>query len=222
MHPIFFNLFAGFSTMIGYLLIDIASTDFCEGFAAGVMMIVSIFDVVFGALQGELSAEAVSAYLLIGVGCYLLMKAFTFDQQNHMLDFWIISLHNFPESLCIALSSLKSTSSGAMIFAVVLHNVAQGLVVAQSVYTHSGSRMQAFWYTLLCSISEPIGGVLGYLMLYVFLNDYVIHSVLAVVAGIMIADSYDMCEPNAKNMIGRVVGASIMGLSMFGLNLMKH
>ena len=208
--------------MIGYLFIDTASTEFCEGFAAGVMIIVSIFDVVFRALQGELSAEAVSAYLLIGVGCYLLMKAFTFDQQNHMLDFWIISLHNFPESLCIALSSLKSTSSGAMIFAVVLHNVAQGLVVAQSVYTHSGSRMQAFWYTLLCSISEPIGGVLGYLMLYVFLNDYVIHSVLAVVAGIMIADSYDMCEPNAKNMIGRVVGASIMGLSMFGLNLMKH
>ena len=109
-----------------------------------------------------------------------------------------------------------------MIFGVVLHNVAQGSVVAQTVYKHSGSRMQAFWYTLLCSVSEPIGGGLGYLMLCVFLNDYVIHSVLAVVAGIMIADSYDMCEPNAKNMIGRVVGASIMGLSMLGLNLMKH
>jgi len=78
-----------------------------------------------------------------------------------------IALHNFPEGLATFVAALADTRLGiAIAIAIALHNIPEGVCVAMPVYYASGSRWQGFWWSFLSGVSEPIGGLLGYLVLY--------------------------------------------------------
>jgi len=78
-----------------------------------------------------------------------------------------IGLHNFPEGLATFVATLADAKvGGAISLAIALHNIPEGVCVAMPIYYATGSRWKGFWWSVMSGISEPIGGLVGYLVLY--------------------------------------------------------
>lgn len=133
-----------------------------------------------------------------------------------------IGIHNFPEGLATFLSALKDPTIGISIaIAIAIHNIPEGISVAIPVYYATGSRRKAFFYSFLSGISEPIGALIGYLVLYQFFNDTMFGVVFAGVAGIMVYISLDELLPSAEkygehhlSIYGTVLGMAVMAVSL--------
>ena len=94
-----------------------------------------------------------------------------------------IAIHNFPEGLAVFMSSLSSIRLGIVLaLAIALHNIPEGLAVAMPIFYATKSKRKAFWYSFLSGFAEPIGAVIGLLILMPILTSSVLYFSLAVVA----------------------------------------
>ncbi|TVQ99106.1 MAG: zinc transporter ZupT [Desulfovibrionales bacterium] len=133
-----------------------------------------------------------------------------------------IAIHNFPEGMVTFFATLHDPSLGvAIAIALALHNIPEGIAVAVPIYYATGSRAKAFWLSLLSGLAEPLGAVIGYLILRPFLSDTVFGLVFAAVAGIMVFISIDELFPAAKEydqghapVYALIVGMAVMALSL--------
>jgi len=77
-----------------------------------------------------------------------------------------IGVHNLPEGLATFVAALSDPLNGvAIAVAIALHNIPEGVCVAMPVYYATGSRWKGFWWAFLSGLSEPLGGLLGWLVL---------------------------------------------------------
>jgi ZIP family zinc transporter len=110
-----------------------------------------------------------------------------------------IAIHNFPEGLATFTSAIKDPSLGiAIAFAIAIHNIPEGIAVSAPVYYATGDRKKAFRLSFLSGLSEPVGAVIGYLILFKIFNDVVFGVLFASVAGIMLFISLDELLPTAR------------------------
>lgn len=133
-----------------------------------------------------------------------------------------IGIHNFPEGLATFMAALSDPSLGIPIaFAIAIHNIPEGIAVAVPVFYATGSRMKAFRLSFLSGLSEPIGALIGYLILFRFFTDAMFGFIFASVAGIMVFISLDELLPSAREygehhlaVYGLVSGMAVMALSL--------
>jgi ZIP family zinc transporter len=133
-----------------------------------------------------------------------------------------IALHNFPEGLATFLMALDDLALGsALAVAVALHNIPEGVSVAVPIYYATGSRRRAFIYSLLSGLAEPVGAIVGYLLLRAFFTDDVMGILFGSVAGIMVYISLDEMLPAAHMygtehdaLFGVVSGMALMAISL--------
>ncbi len=133
-----------------------------------------------------------------------------------------IGIHNFPEGLATFISALQEPRIAIPItVAIAIHNIPEGIAVSVPVYYATGSRRKAFGYSFLSGISEPIGALIGYLILMPFINDLVFGILFAGVAGIMVFISVDELLPSAReygeahlSIYGLVAGMMVMAVSL--------
>ncbi len=133
-----------------------------------------------------------------------------------------IGIHNFPEGMATFIAALEDPDIGlAIASAVALHNIPEGIAVAIPVFYATGSRKKAFKWSFLSGLAEPIGAVIGYLILRPFLSPASLGIIFAAVAGIMVFISLDELLPAAREwgrphtaIWGLVVGMAIMALSI--------
>jgi zinc transporter, ZIP family len=99
-----------------------------------------------------------------------------------------IGIHNLPEGLATFVAALADPLNGvAIAVAIALHNIPEGVCVAMPVYYATGSRTKGFLWAFLSGLSEPIGGLLGYLVLYGNrMSDLAYGILFCVVAGMMV------------------------------------
>jgi len=98
-----------------------------------------------------------------------------------------ISLHNFPEGMAVYVSCLKGIAMGLpLTLAIAAHNIPEGMAVAAPMYAATGSKWLAFLYSFLSGLCEPLGAIIFGIIFGKYLTDYIIQSMLAVVAGIMV------------------------------------
>jgi len=135
-----------------------------------------------------------------------------------------IGIHNFPEGLATFVAALADTSLGvAIAIAIAIHNIPEGLCVALPIYYSTGSRWRGVLWAFLSGISEPIGGLIGWV---VFANSD-LHPLaygvmFSLVAGMMVFISVHELLPTAlsydpKNQFvtyALVGGMVIMALSL--------
>lgn len=133
-----------------------------------------------------------------------------------------IALHNFPEGFATFVSALNNMTTGVSIaLAIALHNIPEGLAVALPVYHATGDRTKAFLYALGSGLAEPIGAIIGFLILVPLMGDLTLGITFGLVAGIMVYISFDELLPAARvygndhtTIFGLVVGMLAMSVSL--------
>ncbi|MFV0350948.1 MAG: zinc transporter ZupT [Oscillospiraceae bacterium] len=133
-----------------------------------------------------------------------------------------IAIHNFPEGLATFVSAMQSPSVAIpIVAAIAIHNIPEGIAVSVPIYYATGSRKKAFLYSFASGLSEPIGALIGYLILMPFMSDTVYGILFAAVAGIMVFISLDELVPSAQkygehhlSIYGLVAGMAVMAVSL--------
>ena len=75
-----------------------------------------------------------------------------------------IIIHNIPEGIATFMTSASNISLGITLsIAIALHNIPEGISIAVPIYYAAGSKLKAFYYVLLSSLSEPFGAIIAYL-----------------------------------------------------------
>ncbi|MDR2043028.1 MAG: zinc transporter ZupT [Clostridium sp.] len=133
-----------------------------------------------------------------------------------------LALHNFPEGMATFVSALQDLSVAIpVVVAIAIHNIPEGIAVAVPIYFATGNRKKAFFYSFLSGLAEPLGAVVGFLILLPFLNEMVFGIIYGVVAGIMVFISFDELLPAAReygehhlSVYGLVAGMLVMAVSL--------
>ena len=134
----------------------------------------------------------------------------------------VLALHNLPEGLATFMSAMSEpTIAYSIAFAIAIHNIPEGIAVSVPIYYATGNRKKAFLYSFASGLAEPIGALIGYLLLKPFLSPTLFGIIFAVVAGIMVYISFDELLPTAEEygkhhlaIIGLFSGMLIMGISL--------
>lgn len=133
-----------------------------------------------------------------------------------------VAIHNFPEGLATFISALQEPSIAIPIaVAIAIHNIPEGIAVSVPVYYATGDKKKAFQYSFLSGLSEPIGALVGYLILMPFINDLLFGIIFGGIAGIMVFISLDELLPTAQEygehhlaIYGLIAGMAVMALSL--------
>lgn len=133
-----------------------------------------------------------------------------------------IAIHNFPEGLATFVSALQAPSVAIpIVAAIAIHNIPEGIAVSVPIYQATGSRRRAFCYSFLSGLSEPLGALLGFLVLRPFMSDTLFGILFAGVAGIMVFISFDELLPAAReygehhlSIYGLISGMAVMAISL--------
>jgi ZIP family zinc transporter len=91
-----------------------------------------------------------------------------------------ISLHNFPEGIAVYLACLKGLEVGFPIaIAIAAHNIPEGMAVASPIYHSTGSKWQAFKWSLISGICEPVAALIFGTLLTNYITDHMVQLLLA-------------------------------------------
>ncbi|MDD5899914.1 MAG: zinc transporter ZupT [Lachnospiraceae bacterium] len=133
-----------------------------------------------------------------------------------------IAVHNFPEGLATFVSALQDPEIAIpIVTAIAIHNIPEGIAVSVPIYQATGSKKKAFLYSFLSGLAEPVGGVIGWLILMPVMSDVVFGIIFAGVAGIMVFISVDELLPAAReygehhiSIYGLIAGMMVMAVSL--------
>ncbi len=243
------TVFAGLSTGIGSIIALFAkrtNTKFLSlslGFSAGVMLYVSMIEI-FSKAKNYLINEngekagywiCVMAFFL-GIILIALIDFFipstdsdigSKNQKTNLNRMGImtalaIGIHNFPEGIATFTSALKDPVLGiAIAVAIAIHNIPEGIATSLPIYFSDGKKGKAFLISFFSGMTEPLGAILGYIVLRPFLNDTVFGILFSAVAGIMVFISLEELIPMAHEyekskitIIGVIIGMIIMAVSL--------
>ena len=134
----------------------------------------------------------------------------------------VLAIHNFPEGMATFLAALKDVHIAIPIaVAIAIHNIPEGIAVSVPIYYATGDRKRAFWLSFLSGLAEPLGALVGYLILAPFLNDTLFGMMFAAIAGIMVFISLDELLPAAREygkhhhaIYGLIAGMAVMAFSL--------
>ena len=244
---LFLSIIAGLSTSIGSvitLFFKNPSKKFFSlimGFSAGVMILISFVELL---QKGIDSSNFLLGHIFFFGGMAIMFlidvtisHQYEFEEpalsitskdssptskKTSLLVTIGIFIHNFPEGMATFISALQSIELGLLLtFAIALHNVPEGIAVAVPVYTTTKSRTKAFTWSFLSGVSEPIGAIIVGLILYPFINNFVLGAMLAVVGGFMVYISLDELLPasqalNSQHLpiLGIFIGMVVMAVSI--------
>jgi len=133
-----------------------------------------------------------------------------------------IAIHNFPEGMATFTATLSDPTIGIPIaLAIAIHNIPEGIAVSIPIFYATGSRNKAFVYSFLSGLAEPLGAVIGYMLLMIFFSSLVMGILFAAVGGIMVFISLDELLPAAQKygehhlaVYGLIAGMAVMAVSL--------
>lgn len=219
--------------------------DILLGFAGGVMIAASFWSLLNPAIEmsknGPLPQWFPAAVgFLLGAGFIRLIDmflphlhvGFPMETAEGVKTSWrrttllvlAITLHNIPEGLAVGVA-FGAVASGfpdatfagavALAFGIGLQNLPEGAAVAVPLRREGISPLKSFWYGQLSGMVEPIAGVLGAAVVFIF--QPVLPYALAFAAGAMIYVVVEEVIPESQR--DGNTDQSTMGL-IFGFTLM--
>ncbi|MDQ5932362.1 MAG: zinc transporter, family [Patescibacteria group bacterium] len=186
------------------------------GFSAGAILYVSLTDILnksedsFAELYSDprLSYGMMALAFFLGVGLMviadrLIPSEINLDDQEGTSDSnadlkrklmrgglfigLALCLHNFPEGFLVFMTAYDDPSVGiAIAVALAIHNIPEGIAIAGPLYAATKQRYRSIAIATATGIAEPVGAVMGFLLLREFLNETLFGWVFGVVAGMMV------------------------------------
>lgn len=226
---------AGLSTLLGsiftfykfknkYKILNIALS-----FASGVMITVSMLDLIPEGYNLLKSSNIALLWLLISINIGIIISIFV-DKKisgNDLYRIGLISMigiiiHNIPEGIITYIMCTHNIRLGIpLAIAIALHNIPEGITISLPIYYGGKGRGVAILYTLISGLSEVFGAVIAMIFFKNIINNYVMGSLLGIIAGIMLYISIYELIPQAikyKNkkvsIISFIIGVIIMYLSI--------
>lgn len=212
---------AGLSTLLGTIVIFFSKKDSNKiivsslSFAAGVMLCVSLLDLVPESLELLTSKYSnVASILFFGiflsigvlVSMFIDRKMPDNNKSNSKLfrvgiiSMLAIILHNIPEGIATFMASSMNAKLGiSLALAIAMHNIPEGISISVPIYYSTGSKKKSFLYTFISAISEPFGALIAFLFLRHFITDSFMGMLFAFIAGIMTHISLYELLPEAKS-----------------------
>ena len=243
------SLFAGLSTGLGGLLVALKrnpSDTFLAaslGFSAGVMVYISLVELL---PEGVASLEGTgrgqlwgTVAFFAGIAVIALIDRFVPDAINPHEDpstgktmrkvgvvtGLAIAVHNFPEGFASFVAALEDPALGLPIaIAIAIHNIPEGVAVAVPLRQATGSKWKAAGWATISGLAEPLGALIGFLLLRPFLGPETLGIAYAAIAGIMVFVSLDKLLPTAIQtgrhhtaIYGLIAGMAVMAVSLLVL-----
>ena len=219
-------------------------------FAAGAMIFVSLAEIfiksqtsfaeAFSTLSERGPYGLATLMLFLGMGLVILLDRLVPNPHGHLdttgaskgadpslaraglLAAAAITAHNIPEGLATFFSTLEDPGVGSSLaVAIAIHNIPEGVTIALPIFYATGSKAQAFVWTLVSALAEPLGALLGFLVLGGSPNALAYGIVFGLIAGIMVFLSLDELLPTAKRyarghetVYGMIVGMALLAISL--------
>lgn len=221
------------------------------GFSAGAMLYVSFTDILSKSLDAFTELHnATGAYGLmalaffVGLGIMVLTNRLiptdiNLNQQegadaknkrarrrlmrSGILIGVALCLHNFPEGFLVFMSAYDDPQTGlAVAIALAIHNVPEGIAIAAPLYAATRNRIKTVGLTAITGLAEPVGAIIGFLLLQNFLSGATLGWVFGIVAGMMVYICVDELLPAAKRYetkqsqttYGFIGGMAVLALSI--------
>ncbi|WP_413226708.1 zinc transporter ZupT [Corynebacterium wankanglinii] len=241
------SMFAGLATGVGGLLVALKrnpSDRFLAaslGFSAGVMVYISMVELLpqgsdtltDDGMRGQLWGTVA---FFAGIAVIALIDRFVPEDINPHEDHagggamrnvgvvtgLAIAVHNFPEGFASFISALENPTLGLPIaIAIAIHNIPEGVAVAVPLREATGSKWKAAGWATLSGLAEPLGAVIGFLVLRPFLGPETLGLTYAAIAGVMVFVSMDKLLPTAIKtgrhhtaIYGLIAGMAVMAISL--------
>lgn len=248
LYPILLCAFSSLSTGIGGIIVALSKkiTDrtmcMSQGFAAGVMLTVSICDMLPHAYKNSIkyldSGEAIvgvfglflSGWVIGALLTALVVPKYKGESKNQftakrlmVITTAVVVLHNLPEGMLTIFSGINNPEFGlTMAMAIALHNLPEGMAIAAPVLYVTGSKPRAIFQSFMAGLAELFGGLITLFLFRNIISESFINGLLPIIAGIMCQTS--ICEfipssikiSNIKHTIyGIIIGIIMMGIGMF-------
>ncbi len=217
------TIIAGFSTMIGSLLIFIKKKNHDKivisslSFAAGVMITVSITDLVPESMVllrsnlQDINIVLISFLsVILGIVISMLIDYYLPDNPSKqvsnsslfrvgLISMVAIILHNIPEGIATFVATKSDINLGiTLAIAIAMHNIPEGISISIPIYYATKSKKTALLYTFISAMSEPFGALLAFIFLKNFINDVLLGILFSIIAGIMLQISFCELLPSVK------------------------
>lgn len=216
LNALLLSLLAGLSTGLGGLIVlvkkpSMKMMSFLMGLAAGVMIILSLLELMVEAINLAGLALAASGFLAGSLSLFILdslLPHLHFGvKEKGLVDMKLfkystliavgIALHNFPEGLAVGSSYAYLPELGLTVaVAMAIHNIPEGMAIAIPACLGGCSKSSAFRLALFSGLAEPAGALVSVLLLDVF--DGFVPFGLAFAAGIMVFITLDEIIPAAS------------------------
>ena len=139
----------------------------------------------------------------------------------------VVAIHNLPEGLATFFLTAQDVMLGiGIVVAIAIHNIPEGMAISIPVYQATHSKRKAFLYSFLSGMAEPIGGIVGFVIIKSLFPNLCIGILFSLVAGIMTYISLDTLLPLSKDydtghysISGVVLGLLIMGIALVLLEI---
>jgi zinc transporter, ZIP family len=225
------TLFAGLATGVGSAIAFIArktNTRFLSlllGFSGGVMIYVSLIEIFAKAktslvfIMGERSgywlpvASFFSGMIIMAIIDHLV------PEMGNPHELKRIEEAEHPSSAFKKKKLLRMGLLSAV--AIAIHNIPEGIAVSVPVYYATGNKKKTFKLSFLSGTAEPLGALIGYILLMPFMSDAVFGVLFASVAGVMVYISLDELLPAAREygqahitIYGVISGMIVMAVSL--------
>ncbi|MBR2997485.1 MAG: ZIP family metal transporter [Bacilli bacterium] len=211
-------LIAGLSTMIGTLVIffDIDKDkiiNYSLSFSSGVLLSISIFDLLFESIKMFNKNYRIIISIIIFTLFFLVGLLITFfinkriDKNDNIYKIGLLSLigimiHNIPEGMLTYISFKINSRLGINIaVAIAMHNIPEGISIAVPIFYSTNNKLKAIIYTLISSLSEPLGALISLIFLKYVINNTFLGILLSLVSGIMIYISYIEFKSSKTNIL---------------------
>lgn len=217
LYSFFITCIAGISTLIStvFIFFKFKKIDniivISLSFASGVMITLSIFDLIPEAFKNisEIYNFTFSLLLILffmNIGIIIsnfinkLLPDYSKLYRVGIISLLAIILHNIPEGMITFITGNINIKIGiSLALAISMHNIPEGVAISIPIYYATKSKYKAFIYTLIAGLSEIIGAILAFLFFPYISNLLFIGLLSSIIAGIMIKIAISELLPHAIN-----------------------